>query len=106
MENCETFWTVLDRAGPEEFVQTLKAHSTPRITRGMAHELLGAWLERSKWVKIPLPEKDERGNVLRLTEFHGSLSGTSFTHLSTARCWGQGQRAGRCSPISWVLARP
>ncbi len=46
MENCETFWTVLDQAGPEKFVQTLKAHDAKDYAR-MAHELLGAWLKEA-----------------------------------------------------------
>ena len=43
VESTETLWTVLDQAGPEKFVQTLKDHGAKDYARTV-HQLIGGWL--------------------------------------------------------------
>jgi hypothetical protein len=44
IESIATFWTVLDQAGPEKFVQTLKDHDAKDYARAV-YKLLGGWLK-------------------------------------------------------------
>jgi hypothetical protein len=44
IENSETLWTVLDQAGPEKFVQSLRDHEAKGYARTV-YNLLGSWLK-------------------------------------------------------------
>jgi hypothetical protein len=44
IESTETLWTVLDQAGPERFVQSLKDHDAKDYARAV-RKLLAAWLK-------------------------------------------------------------
>jgi predicted DNA-binding protein (UPF0251 family) len=44
IESIATLWTVLDQAGPEKFVQTLKDHDAKDYARAV-YKLLGGWLK-------------------------------------------------------------
>jgi hypothetical protein len=44
VESTETLWTVLDQAGPERFVQSLKEHDAKEYARAV-YKLLGGWLK-------------------------------------------------------------
>jgi hypothetical protein len=46
IENLETLWTVLDKTGPEKFVQSLKEHDAKDYARAV-YKLLGAWLKEA-----------------------------------------------------------
>jgi hypothetical protein len=46
IENTETLWTVLDQAGPEKFVQSLKDHDAKDYARAV-YNLLGSWLKEA-----------------------------------------------------------
>jgi hypothetical protein len=43
-ENSETLWTVLDQAGPEKLVQSLRDHDAKDYAR-IARKLINAWLD-------------------------------------------------------------
>jgi hypothetical protein len=44
VESTETLWTVLDQAGPEKFVQSLKEHDAKDYARSV-YKLLAGWLK-------------------------------------------------------------
>lgn len=44
VESTETLWTVLDQAGPEKFVQSLREHDAREYARAV-YNLLGTWLK-------------------------------------------------------------
>jgi hypothetical protein len=44
IESTDTFWAILDKAGPERFVQSLREHDAREYARA-ACKLLGAWLK-------------------------------------------------------------
>jgi hypothetical protein len=44
IESTETLWTVLDQAGPERFVQSLRDHDAKEYARAV-YKLLGGWLK-------------------------------------------------------------
>jgi hypothetical protein len=44
VESTETFWTVLDQAGPEKFVQSLREHDAREYGRAV-YKLLASWLK-------------------------------------------------------------
>jgi hypothetical protein len=44
IENTDTFWAILDKAGPERFVESLRDHGAKDYARAV-YGLLGAWLK-------------------------------------------------------------
>ena len=46
VENPETLWTVVNQAGPEKFVQSLREHDAKDYARAL-YNLLGAWLKET-----------------------------------------------------------
>ena len=67
IESTETLWTVL-QAGPEKFVQSSEGPRRQGI-RASRIQAVGRLAERADSMKIPIPEKDEKGNALSLKKF-------------------------------------
>ena len=68
VESTETLWTVLDQAGPERFVESSQAERRQGL-RASCLPAVGCLAQRADGMKIPVPEKDETGTVLRLAKF-------------------------------------